>query len=192
MERIAPDELPVVAAYAQQKPSLVARRLRSRRRRRDPLAFGVDAEVSLVAPFVWLAVNEAVKRMGGNFGDGVSKRIQRVIRRLARRDKAEREKEQAEEAITFAAEQLRVVHTVAIESASRHGLSAKRAGVMADSIVAMLALVSTAHTPATTRTFNTPPAELPPPATSRQPESGNGGLGGASADSSTQQGEIAE
>lgn len=140
--RIAPDELPVVAGYARQRPLLVARRLRSRRRRRDPLAFGLEATVGLVAPLVWLAVDEAVRRIGQNAGDGISKRLERAVRRLSGRRPGQREQSAEPQLITFTPEQLAAVHATAIESAARHGTKAKTAAAMADSIVAVLALTA--------------------------------------------------
>ncbi|MBF9067268.1 hypothetical protein [Streptacidiphilus fuscans] len=139
---IAPDELPVVAAYARQRPSLVARRLRSRRHRRDPLAFGIEASVGLVSPLVWLAVNEAVRRMGANAGEGVSKRLARAMRRLSRRKLGQSDQPPSPEVITFTREQLAVVHATAVKSAARHGVGSRKGAVMADTIVAALAIAN--------------------------------------------------
>ena len=140
--QIAPDELPVVAGYARQRPLLVARRLRSRRKRREPLAFGLEATVGLVAPLVWLAADEAVRRIGQNAGDGISKRLERAARRLSGRRQGRREQSAEPQLVTFTPGQLAAVHATAIESAARHGTKAKAAAAIADSIVAVLAIAA--------------------------------------------------
>jgi hypothetical protein len=62
----------------------VRRRLR-RRSRRDPVEFGLDAAVAMIAPAAWIAVDELLRHVVDEASGPVAGRIGRWLRAAARR-----------------------------------------------------------------------------------------------------------
>jgi hypothetical protein len=83
--QVAPEELPLVEGLSQFDDDTVVRRLTHRSRPREPLGFGLDEVAVLVAPVVWIAVEEAVRRTVDSAVAGAAKGLTARLRRLGRR-----------------------------------------------------------------------------------------------------------
>lgn len=133
---VAPEELPVVAGLSGWDDEKVTRRLLRARRRREsePLGFGLETVVVLVTPVVWGAVQEVVNHVAVRTADG-------WLPRLRRRLGSRRHGRPAQQAIPpLTGEQLVRVRQRVIEMATEAGLAAERTEVLADRVVARLAL----------------------------------------------------
>lgn len=131
---VAPEELPLVAGLARFDDVTVVRRLGDRGRRRETLGFGLGEIAALVTPVVWLAVNQAAQRIVGAAVDGTVGRAGSALRKLLRR---------SGEHVTvppLTREQLSGVRKSVLEVAAQRGLEAERASVIADAVVARMAL----------------------------------------------------
>jgi hypothetical protein len=104
--------------------------------RQDPLGFGLDQAVALVTPVVWLAVSEAVRRLGGDVAGGVAEWVKTTARKVLRRRVA------PTIVPPLTREQLAMVWQLVLEMAEHRGLSKQRASVIADAVVARLALAA--------------------------------------------------
>lgn len=135
---VAPEELPILAGLAGFDDDTVVARF-GRRARDEPLGFGLDELAVLVTPTVWLAVDQAARRFGTAAADGAAGGLKAAVRRIARRKKAP----VVVPALT--PEQLAGVRRQVVESAVRLGFKEQRAMVIADSVVARLALAATSE-----------------------------------------------
>jgi hypothetical protein len=143
---IAPAELPIVDGLCQLSPRMLRRRLRRRRRERDPVGFGLDQVTTLMTPVAWIVVDELVRRVTDDTADSYGHRIVRVlraaIRRLTRRPAtapvAEPSSSAAPPALTV--QQLAAVRRQIAELAPRHGLTTEEAEILGDRVVAKLVL----------------------------------------------------
>ena len=131
---VAPEELPLVTELARFDDAVVVRRLRGRGRRRKALGFGLDEVAVLATPVAWLVLDQAAQRIAGYAVDGAAKGVRAALRRVFRRRAAP---------VTvppLTREQLGQVRRLVAEMAVQRGLGEKRASVIADAVVARLAL----------------------------------------------------
>ncbi|MFI1198749.1 hypothetical protein ACH4VR_04630 [Streptomyces sp. NPDC020883] len=131
---VAAEELPVVDALAGFDDATVLQRLRRRRRRREPLGFGLDEVAVLVTPVVWLGVDQAAKRIADSAVDGASKGAKAVLRKVSRRPTSP----VVVPPLTPA--QLGEVRRAMLEMAVQRGLAQEQAVAVADAVVARLAV----------------------------------------------------
>ena len=131
-----PEELPLIAALDELSDAQVTHRLLRRKRRRDPLGFGLDEAVALITPIVWTAVQETVNRITDSATDSLLPRIRDAFRRLLHRP------ELPAPLPRFDERQLAEVHRRILEKASAAGMAPKRATILADGVVARLALAA--------------------------------------------------
>ena len=131
---VAPEELPVLAGLRRLDDDEALRRLTRRRRPREPLGFGLETVAVLAAAVAWVAVSESVKRMVQPAADGLSRRMGARLRRLFRRRSA------PTVVPKLTREQLADVRQRVLEVAEQNGFDPERAVVLADRVVARLAL----------------------------------------------------
>lgn len=131
---VAPEELPLVTALARFDDATVVRRLGRTGGRREPLGFGLGEVVTMVAPVVWLVLDEAGRRMADAVVDAAATRSRSVLRKVLRRPSA------PVVLPALSPEQLAEVRRRVVETALARGLTARRAETIADAVVARLAL----------------------------------------------------
>jgi hypothetical protein len=131
---VAPQELPLVAELARLDDAEVVRQLRGRRRRRKALGFGLDEVAALATPVAWLALDQVAQRIAGYAVDGAARGIRAALRRVFRRHAT------PATIPPLTREQLGQVRRLVAEMAVQRGLGEKRASVIADAVVARLAL----------------------------------------------------
>jgi hypothetical protein len=131
---VAPEELPVLAGLGRLDDDEVLRRLTRRRRSREPLGFGLDTIATMATAIAWVAVLESVKRMVQPAADGLSRGIGTRLRRLFRRRSAPT----VVPALT--PQQLAEIRRRVLELAEQNDFDRDRATVLADRVVARLAL----------------------------------------------------
>ncbi len=134
--KVAREELPLVEGLAGFDDATVVRRLGRRGGRREPLGFGLGEVVALVTPVVWLVVDQAAKKAAGSAVDGAAKGTKAALRKIFRR------KAPAVAVPPLTREQLGEVRRRVLETAAQRGLSQERAMVIADAVVARLALAA--------------------------------------------------
>jgi hypothetical protein len=139
----APEELPLIAALDKLSDARVSHRLARGKRRRDPLGFGVGEAVVLMTPIVWTAVQAVVNRVTDSATDSLLRKTHNTLLRLLRR------RERPTPLPRFDERQLAEVHRRILEKASAVGLAQKRATMLADGVVARLALAVPAPAPET-------------------------------------------
>ncbi|RKR87434.1 hypothetical protein BDK92_1710 [Micromonospora pisi] len=133
---MAPDELVLVDALRRLDDDTVLRRLTRARRTREPLGFGLSETAVLVAALVWIALDEVVRRSVGagmtrahsSFGGWLRSRLGRAA------------PPRSTPALT--SEQLRAVRDRVRELAVTTGLTPEEATLLADRVVARLALTT--------------------------------------------------
>ena len=131
---VAPAELPLIESLSQVDDTTALRLLTRRRRRRDPLGFGLDEVVVLVSPVVWIVVNEAAKRAANSAIDSGAKAARSSVRRALGRRR---------EAVTIpplSPAQIADVEERVLELAVDSGLTTQRANVLAKSVAGQLFL----------------------------------------------------
>src|SRR5690349_19800915 len=138
---VAPEELPLVDALSQFDDATVVYQLRLRRRRPEPLGFGVDAVHGVVTPIIWIVTSAAAGRIGGTAGDGLVKGLGSLVHKILRRHPA------PVSIPPLTSAQLGEVRREALEAARRSGLSESRAEQIADALVAKLAAPSPGASP---------------------------------------------
>lgn len=85
IESQARDEARYFTNLARTDDSWVLWRLRHRRGRDEPLAFGLGEMATLITPVVWITLNEAAREFGSAAGDGMFAGLGALLRRLLRR-----------------------------------------------------------------------------------------------------------
>jgi hypothetical protein len=126
----APDELPVVDALGRLGPRRAPRRLRRRRRSREPLAFGFGDVGALACAVAWIAVDQAVRDTMTESASGARTWLRRLLR--GRRV-----------VVTvppLTHDQLARVHGEVLAVAAREGWPPERAHSLAERVVGRLAL----------------------------------------------------
>ncbi|WP_441249099.1 hypothetical protein [Kitasatospora sp. McL0602] len=139
---LAPDETPLVDGLFRFDDATVVRRLGGKGARREPLGFGMGEIAVLVSPVLWLALDEAAKRIAGIGVELAEKGVKAALRKVLRRPVPP---------VTIpplTREQLGEVQQLVLETAQRRGLSAERAQELADAVVAKLALAGPDAAPA--------------------------------------------
>ncbi|WP_063838211.1 hypothetical protein [Saccharothrix sp. ST-888] len=131
---VAPEELPLVEGLCQSDDESVVRRLSGRNRSREPLGFGLDEVTALVSPVVWLALDEAVRKSVGAAVGSAGRGSRTLLRRILRKPPPAR----VMPALT--AEQLDAVQRRVQELAANSGMEEVAAVVLAERVVARLAL----------------------------------------------------
>ncbi|WP_433678744.1 hypothetical protein [Nocardia sp. CA-119907] len=130
----APAELPLVEALAGLDDVAVVKRLQRYDRRGEPLSFGLAEVATLATPVVWLAVSQAAQQFGTATANAAITGMKTSVRKLLRRPA---------DPVTIPAltsAQLSEVHQRVLELAEERGLDADQSRVIADSVVARLAL----------------------------------------------------
>jgi hypothetical protein len=130
----APEELPLVAGLAGLDDATVVRRLGGRSRRNEQLGFGLGEIAALVTPVVWLALHQMAQRLAAAAVDEAAHGAKAVLRKVLRRTAG------AETIPPLTREQLGEVRELVLASAAQRGLGERRASVLADTVVARLAL----------------------------------------------------
>ncbi|MGW1255136.1 hypothetical protein ACWD5Q_08045 [Streptomyces sp. NPDC002513] len=103
------------------------------RRRSEPLGFGLEAVGALLTPVLWIAVDEAVRRV-------IDSTAERAARSGRRRLFGRRREPLPPSAPALTREQLETVERCVREAAQQARLSRDRAERIADSVVRRLAL----------------------------------------------------
>ncbi|MGW1466696.1 hypothetical protein ACWCPT_20395 [Streptomyces sp. NPDC002308] len=132
--RIAPEELPMVDALHGLDDAAVLKRLTERPRRDEPLGFGLEVAGALLTPVLWIAVDEAVRRV-------TSAAEQETRTRLVRRWPFSRRRDPepvAAPALTRG--QLETVEQAVLAAARQARLSSERGERIADAVVRRLVL----------------------------------------------------
>ena len=131
---VAPEELPVLVGLSRLDDDEAIRRLTRRRWPRERLGYGLDTVATLVTAITWVAVQESVKRIVDPAADGLSRRMGTRLRRLFRLRSA------PTVVPVLTREQLAAAHQRVIEVAEQNGVDVDRATVLAERVVARLAL----------------------------------------------------
>lgn len=130
----APAELPVADRLRLLGDDSAVRQLRRRRRRREPLGFGLGEIVPLVTPVLWIALDEAVRRGADDVADGLLAGALRLARRVLRRPAPPRP------VGPFTQGQLQFLRKRARELAVEYGHDRKDADALAERLVARIIL----------------------------------------------------
>lgn len=130
---VAPDESELFDVVSKGDDARVLRRLK-RRRRHGPLEFGVTGVEVLVAPVVWLALDDARKRLADAVVGGTASGIARLVRRMLRRPAAPARMP------PLTRMQERFVWRYVLDAAKQAKLSDERATEIANAVLAHLAL----------------------------------------------------
>lgn len=131
---VAPDEMVLVDGLLRIDDERAVARLRGRGRAREPLGFGVQEVTALVTPVVWLALDEAARKVAGAAVENVGRRSKAWLRRVARRPAAVRV------VPPLTAEQLESVRQRVLELGAESGLAPETATALAERVVARLVL----------------------------------------------------
>ena len=135
---VAPDELAWFGAVAeayQRNP----KRASPRAAKDDPLGFGLDAAVPLVA---WVAIavaTGALESMGQDLERSVIARMRAALRRLMRRLRGRRPENSTNRLRPLSPDQLATIREQAVRKARQLDLDENRAELLADAIVGSLA-----------------------------------------------------
>ncbi|MFI0467975.1 hypothetical protein ACH347_28175 [Saccharopolyspora sp. 5N102] len=138
---VAPEELPLVDGLRRFDDEAAVARLARGGNAREPLGFGLEEIVALVTPVVWIVLDEAVRKAVGDAVDGASGGLRKAWRKVTRR---------SSEPLSVPAlttEQIADVRRRVFEMAEKTGLDPERAEVLADRVVAQLALSATPERP---------------------------------------------
>ncbi|MEV6081776.1 hypothetical protein AB0L80_42925 [Streptomyces sp. NPDC052069] len=130
----APDELTLLDGLFEVDDDTVVRRLTGHGNRREPLGFGMGEIAVLITPVVWLALDQAARRLVDISVTGTSDRLRQLFRR-GRPPVA---------MPPLTREQLNEVRRLVLEIAGQRGLPAERATAIADAVVTRLALADPA------------------------------------------------
>lgn len=121
-------ELPYFETLARADDEWALARLRRRRERDEPLAFGIDQMVTLATPLVWVTLNEAAKEFGTVAGGGLFSGARLLLRRIFRC------KPRSAIVPPLTEDQRRQVHDTVYQSVLDRGLGKKRAGDIANAV----------------------------------------------------------
>jgi hypothetical protein len=80
VEEVAPDETPIVDQLEGSSNSRAVRRLERRSKRSEPLAFGVEDLIPLVAPVVWIVLTKFLETIGENTAQTLWNRLLRRLK----------------------------------------------------------------------------------------------------------------
>jgi hypothetical protein len=130
----APEELPLLDAVCDRcgDDAAALRMLARRRRRHDPLSFGLEAYIPLAAPIVWAVLDQMV-RTGV---DGAMPRFRAALRRLRPR----RRPDDTPSVPELTPEQVAVVREKIRSRAEAAGMETERAQALADRVAVELLL----------------------------------------------------
>jgi hypothetical protein len=134
---VAAEELPVVNGLVRFDDDVVVRRLRGRGRRREPLGFGWSELATLATPVVWLAVDQAARQIGKSVGDGTTRGLKALLRKVFLRHRAP---------VTvppLTAEQLAEIREQVLKTGESRGLNRRRAEEIANAVYTTLSLKPT-------------------------------------------------
>jgi hypothetical protein len=148
--KVAPAELPLIDGLAAFDDAAVLLRLKRRRRRRDPLGFGLNEIETLVTLVVWKSVDQIIHRIATAAADESAKGMKALLRRIFRRKRpaatvpalTEAQRDQVRE----------LTRTVAVE----RGLEPERAEEIADAVAETLIPTDTTHKPTEPGTNSSP------------------------------------
>ncbi|WP_208605837.1 hypothetical protein [Streptomyces albus] len=131
---LAPEELPLLEGVLELDDAAAVRRLSGHGQRREPLGFGVGEIAVLVTPVVWLALDQAARRIGDIALERASRASAGALRRLFRRSPP------PVVVPPLTREQLAEVKRLVLETAEQRGLAAPQASEIANTVVAGLVL----------------------------------------------------
>jgi hypothetical protein len=131
--KVAPEELAVVTGLAEFDDATVIRRLRRGARRREPLGFGWGDIVTMVAPVVWLVLNEAAQKAAGAAVDSATKGAKALVRKIFRRKSAD------VVVPPLTGKQLDQLRARLLEVAAQQGIAAERAEDIVEEVLKRLA-----------------------------------------------------
>lgn len=129
----APQEARLLDGMAPLSDRQITRVFRRSRSRRDPLGFGAAEVVALIAPVVWVVVNEVAQRSAAAAVDGASRWGSAWLRRVRRLP------DLPAEVPALSSGQLGDVRRRVLERAQASGMEAGAAEALADAVVARLA-----------------------------------------------------
>ncbi|MCP3802349.1 hypothetical protein NLX83_24065 [Allokutzneria sp. A3M-2-11 16] len=131
---VAPEELPVVNGLAAFDDATVVRRLRRGGDRGQPLGFGLGEIAVMVAPVVWIVVDQIAQKVADTAVNGAAKGTKALLRKVFRKGPAR------VVIPPLTAAQLVEVRKKVREAALQRGMSEERAQAVADAVVARLTL----------------------------------------------------
>lgn len=131
--KLAPEELSMVDSLRGLDDEVALKRLTGRPRRGEPLGFGVEVTAALLTPVLWIAVDEAVRRV-------VSAAGRETRTRLVRRWPFGRRDPVPVSVPSLTREQLETVEQAVLAAAQQARLSSERGERIADAVVRRLAL----------------------------------------------------
>jgi hypothetical protein len=137
--KLAPEELPLVEALHGLDDEMALQQLTTRRSRREPLGFGVEPVGALLTPVLWVAVDQAVRRVV----DSAAKRAGKAKPGWRLLPGRRRSLEPAG-VPALSREQLQIVEQCVLEAAQQARLSQDRGARIADSVVRRLILAQPA------------------------------------------------
>lgn len=136
IREVAPEELPVIDGLSAVDDDTAVQLLNKKAQRDEPLGFGVGEVVVMVTPMVWVAVNEAARKLAAAAGDGAASGVRAVVKKIFRQRKTEHR------TITpLTADQLAWVQQQVITAALDRGFGQKKASAIADAVISRLALI---------------------------------------------------
>lgn len=130
LNKVAPDEVPLLAGMRELDDAQIGRRLAGRAKHEDPLGFGTGEIVVLAAPVIWGAVQHVADKVAASAADSLLARIGMLVRRMLRRRATT-----APRLSTFTEDQLQAVRRAVLEDAKRAGMKKVRAEQVAACVV---------------------------------------------------------
>jgi hypothetical protein len=131
---VAVNELLIVDGLGLHDDGAVVRRMRRNGGRDEQLGFGVDEIAALTTPVVWLALDEMARRVGESAADGGMNAVKALSRKLFHT----RPKRVTLPSLT--GEQYGLLRILIEETASERGVEADRAKIIADAVLARMAV----------------------------------------------------
>jgi hypothetical protein len=137
---LAPEELPMVVSLCGLDDETARKRLTRRPRRDEPLGFGVEVAAALLTPVLWIAVDEAVRRVV----ETAEQKARTKMARLRLRPFGRRQEPVPISVPVLTREQLETVQQAVLAAAQQARLSNERGERIADAVVRRLALAQPA------------------------------------------------
>lgn len=133
---VAPHELPLVEGLRQLDDARVVLILGRRGRRDDQLGFGFAEVAGLATAVVWIVLDQVARQSAEAVADGLATRVREWLRGRLRRSR----RPHRTLATPFDPAQLTRIRAQIIERATGQGIAKQQAEVLADVVVARLAI----------------------------------------------------
>ncbi|WP_205328508.1 hypothetical protein [Glycomyces sp. YM15] len=130
---VEPSELPIVDGLLELDHRQVVKLMKRRPRKREQLGFGTAEIVVLIAPILWLALDEALKQIVAEGVKSAVKKLSAGARRVLRRPRRQVRLPVME------SQQLELLRDEVRAIAQHKGLSEDRAAEIADALVSRIA-----------------------------------------------------